>query len=859
MFTSDCLSRLSTIHDEAIRVISSKPNVLYGSLTLTSTLDPVNPVALRDESPPSCLRPLGSSSSVASISCNLCHDNTMCAVSHNTFCHRVISPDDALGCPNLELYDLANPALAIARVCPFCPFSSSNANEWLVHTHACSASPARDLGGHLGDHQGALYLVESFVAVGSILFNGSLAISNISNTASGSAPSLPMPSTSVVPMSDIFDIAQLPNRCEIITAQSNCEWCCMRVRYLTTKTRPKDKLVTTNMLSAIRKDFKFDVHSGLLLRVPSRKRQSSDSDDCVFKPAIVIPPSNLTMQRTIGNYFHASLDGGHGFSKTVEFKTRGYFWWPGLISTIESICDSCVHCKASKSYPSHNAPQFPIYRSDHYHTLHVDLFKFKVPGSDAIGSIIVYDPFNHFLRGNIIESECMEGVADWLFTEVFLKCGKPTKLVFDTQFNVNEVNSVLKILAILGGKSWPYVHNGVAAERPIRFLVECMRTMLSAAKEKIGISAISIAPKLFHYAMAAYNAAPIPGTYGITPFFHEYGRHYNLPGLSSDILELDRLNTLPTVGLAESSVFRRKLLLAVNADLNRLHLNNSCSRALKYNIGKGCRIYDIGDNVAVTLEHRQSKLNPVANPNYEILARVSQDAYRVRNNASKRSTIRIADHLKKLPTLPDLQPGSIPSNNGQTPPKVPPPIHDITVTEDGLETIPFTLKIGLFILFKKRHTSRIYIGEILSGDASNNLWCVHLLMHQVSSSFPKVNGCGFIDMFEPLCRRKLLFEYTYYDKNQVLLTCGFPKRRPTGASKFSPVIIDLNPSEFDVLGVTDSFVSSNRKWKLGREVIRDVTDVINSWDPARGVAPLGVVRSDSTPTSCAVQVFQCKS
>ena len=53
----------------------------------------------------------------------------------------------------------------------------------------------------------------------------------------------------------------------------------------------------------------------------------------------------------------------------------------------------------------------------------------------------------------------MEGVADWLFTEVFLECGKPTKLVFDTHFNVNEVNSALKILAILGGKSWPYVHN----------------------------------------------------------------------------------------------------------------------------------------------------------------------------------------------------------------------------------------------------------------------------------------------------------------------------------------------------------------------------------------------------------------
>ena len=134
------------------------------------------------------------------------------------FCHRVLSPDDALGCPNLELYDLANPTLAIDRACPFCPFASSNANEWIVHTHTCDASPARNRGGRLGDAQGARHLAKSFVAVGSILFNGSLAISN---TASGITLRLPMPSTSIVPMSDIFDIAQLPNRCEIITAQSS--------------------------------------------------------------------------------------------------------------------------------------------------------------------------------------------------------------------------------------------------------------------------------------------------------------------------------------------------------------------------------------------------------------------------------------------------------------------------------------------------------------------------------------------------------------------------------------------------------------------------------------------------------------
>ena len=113
-------------------------------------------------------------------------------------------------------------------------------------------------------------------------------------------------------------------------------------------------------------------------------------------------------------------------------------------------------------------------------------------------------------------------------------------------------------------------------------------------------------------------------------------------------------------------------------------------------------------------------------------------------------------------------------------------------------------------------------------------------------------------MFEPLCRRKFLFEYTYYDRNRVLLTCGFAKKRPASVGKFSPVITDFNPSEFDVLGIFDRLQQQNGKWKLYRNVIKDVTDVINSWDPARGVTPLGVVRGDSTPTSCAVQVLACK-
>ena len=191
----------------------------------------------------------------------------------------------------------------------------------------------------------------------------------------------------------------------------------------------------------------------------------------------------------------------------------------------------------------------------------------------------------------------MELAAEWLFFEVFLKCGKPNHLIFDTQFDVIEVNSILKVLSILGSKSWSYVHNGVAAERIIKFLLEAIRTMVSFAKSKTGINMNHLAPNLFYYAMAAYNSSPIPGTNGITPFFHEHGRHYIMPGIDSDIQSIGRLENLPTIGLSESALLRRDLLLTISKNLKRIHSENSCSRALKYNIGKGCPIYEIGDKL----------------------------------------------------------------------------------------------------------------------------------------------------------------------------------------------------------------------------------------------------------------------
>ena len=67
----------------------------------------------------------------------------------------------------------------------------------------------------------------------------------------------------------------------------------------------------------------------------------------------------------------------------------------------------------------------------------------------------------------------------------------------------------------------------------------------------------------------------------------------------------------------------------------------------------------------MTLEYRQSKLNPVAYPDYIIISSAGHDAYRVENRTTKRSSIRMADLLKRIPEAPaDLPSASL--DDGQT-------------------------------------------------------------------------------------------------------------------------------------------------------------------------------------------------
>ena len=127
--------------------------------------------------------------------------------------------------------------------------------------------------------------------------------------------------------------------------------------------------------------------------------------------------------------------------------------------------------------------EYPIYRIKMNDELHVDIVKFKILDSHVIGAILLFDPFNHYLRGNVITSESMEPIANWLYMEILMHTGCPRKLVFDTAFDCTSINAILSTLNILSGTSWPYSHNGVLAERPIGYIVAAIRTMLSRRKK----------------------------------------------------------------------------------------------------------------------------------------------------------------------------------------------------------------------------------------------------------------------------------------------------------------------------------------------------------------------------------------
>ena len=207
--------------------------------------------------------------------------------------------------------------------------------------------------------------------------------------------------------------------------------------------------------------------------------------------------------------------------------------------------------------------------------------------------------------------------------------------------------------------------------------------------------------------------------------------------------------------------------------------------------------------------------------------------------------------MKKITPLPAGNLPSIQTDPGASPLSEPQSVSSLAgpsseqssneeISDVFLESIPFKLAPSQIILFKKRGEPRVFIGKFLEGNSATNLWSIHTFLHQVSSSIPKVNGYHSMNIFEPLVDRRFRLEYTYYGPNNELFVCGLEPKK--ASPKYTPVTVDFNPLDYDVImsgPSKKSLSNTNTKLRLKPAFLSLIYGIVDSWDTDRGKRPLG--------------------
>ena len=230
--------------------------------------------------------------------------------------------------------------------------------------------------------------------------------------------------------------------------------------------------------------------------------------------------------------------------------------------------------------------------------------------------------------------KCM-WISDHLYFDIILVHGRPKKFVFDTQLDVEVVTSLMDLVESKASVSFPYAHNGVLCERPLRFLTECMRALYQDLRLRTGSVDFERWKQMVLHTTQAYNSATIPATL-ITPFEAQHGRPYIMPLLDSTRPHSE--GTRPALPQAHAEKLR--IATAIRRHLQHLHLENSASQALQANRSRRYTDYAPGTEVTITNGHtrdsRGDKLEAVARPDFVVVNKIGSTAYRVRAKGSNR-------------------------------------------------------------------------------------------------------------------------------------------------------------------------------------------------------------------------------
>lgn len=318
-----------------------------------------------------------------------------------------------------------------------------------------------------------------------------------------------------------------------------------------------------------------------------------------------------------------------GWEKCAEFMRRRYFW-PKMVSTIESVVRRCDTCRASKA-PNRNT-RVPMGQSRNAS------YPFQMVAIDHWGPttrsrrgntciLIVLDVFSKMVLLHPKRDTSSGAVVQFLEEEVFLKYGTPQTLLSDNHKPLIGRN-MIQLLNKYGVKHWtiPAYHSQAnPAERYLRTVSAAIRAQVSERNNDHRTWDEDL-PMI----QLALNST-INETTRMTPFFINFGREPILHGQEHDLVvnQVPRSNLSTTQLRQKFDRIRERVTANVQIAQEKFrHQYNKKTQPLKFDVNE--RVWRRNRELSNATQHFSQRLAPKYIP-CRVIDQMGNDTYKVRD------------------------------------------------------------------------------------------------------------------------------------------------------------------------------------------------------------------------------------
>ena len=470
---------------------------------------------------------------------------------------------------------------------------------------------------------------------------------------------------------------------------------------------------------------------------------------------------------------HSGLFAAHMGRHATLHRVSQRYTWRGMEDEVRSFVRACLHCRRSKAPTTGRNGFLDSYQIDGcFETIAIDVLEFK--GNQSKGPhgenalLICYDLFSHFLVVVPLVERTMKAVASAILYKVCLPYGCPVRVVADNAFSNQEFKALTDLLGIQcryvsahGSKSNP-------AERFCGLIKTMLRTFVDQFPKKYADAryyghAFSALP----FCVASYNNSIIYDT-TITPFQLVHGRSYRWP---HDLQFIDDPGLVLTRTSLEKYYRDRQVQYrSITEWMHPIVREVQAKNAQRYNAHQKVLTLQPKDLVLVHVPTRAGKLATNHIGPAEVIDAVddSQLLYRVRFPNSNHSPIVHVRRLTKYYPRPGeadtalkrrliLEDAADSRGNGTS---------QGTATGGGdpmdADLSVADMQPGHNVIVRGNGTQHYYTARVVDVYADTDELSIHYYAHQQTRG-----GKGLeYNPLLPLDKRKLLPEYSYYNRRE---------------------------------------------------------------------------------------------